>query len=60
MTCTVWTDDDPVCDELTVKEGTDPPAPGHVLLHTIEAPDWVAVMTRYHELMGWEPYKPMT
>jgi hypothetical protein len=25
----------------------------------VEADDWTAAMTRYHEHMGWEPYVPM-
>lgn len=29
------------------------------LIWRIEAADWDEAMTRYHELQGWEPYKPM-
>jgi hypothetical protein len=31
----------------------------HIKLREIEAPTWTACMTKHHELMGWEPYKPM-
>ena len=30
----------------------------HKLLHTIVGKDWNDCMTKYHELMGWEPYVP--
>lgn len=36
------------------------PSPDWELLHTVEAPDWNSAMTKHHELMGFEPYKPMT
>ena len=29
-----------------------------VLIKTIEGEDWNDCMTKYHEFMGWEPYKP--
>jgi hypothetical protein len=29
-----------------------------VLLRTIEGDDWNDCMTKHHELMGFEPYKP--
>lgn len=32
---------------------------GSVLVWTVDAPDWVTAMRRYHEYQGWEPYKPM-
>lgn len=28
------------------------------LLHTFEADDWTCAMTKYHELMEFEPYVP--
>ena len=31
-----------------------------VLIRRIEGPDWNDCMTKHHELMGWEPYKPFT
>ena len=27
-------------------------------LHRFEAENWTAAMTKYHELMGFEPYRP--
>jgi hypothetical protein len=29
------------------------------LIRTIEGEDWNDCMKKHHELMGWEPYKPM-
>jgi hypothetical protein len=29
------------------------------LLHRFEAKTWEEAMTIHHELMGWEPYKPI-
>jgi hypothetical protein len=29
------------------------------LIRTIEGEDWDDCMKKHHELMGWEPYKPM-
>lgn len=31
-----------------------------VLIRRIEGVDWNDCMTKHHELMGWEPYKPFT
>ena len=28
------------------------------LIKKIKGADWNDCMTKYHELMGWEPYKP--
>lgn len=30
-----------------------------LLLRTIEGVDWNDCMKQHHELMGWEPYKPI-
>ena len=34
-------------------------APNAELLWAVEADTWDEAMSRYHEFMGWEPYKPM-
>lgn len=34
-------------------------SPSAKLLHTFEADGWEEAMTKYHELMQWEPYKPL-
>lgn len=39
-------------DRLTLLEDDS------VLIKTIEGEDWNDCMTKYHEFMGWEPYKP--
>lgn len=33
--------------------------PGAKLIHVIEAKTWNEAMTKYHEVMCWEPYVPM-
>lgn len=34
-------------------------SPNAKLLHTVRAKTWEEAMTIHHQLMGWEPYKPM-
>jgi hypothetical protein len=53
--------------DSTLIEGKGPPpryttADPHYcpdLIWTIEATSWEDAMRRYHELQGWEPYKPL-
>lgn len=33
--------------------------PDAICVGTIEADSWDEAMTKYHELMDWEPYVPM-
>jgi len=33
--------------------------PQATLVYSCEADSWIEAMTKYHEAMGWEPYKPM-
>lgn len=33
--------------------------PDAEFIGNIEADSWEEAMTKYHEFMGWEPYKPM-
>lgn len=30
----------------------------HKLIRKFKAKTWLEAMTKHHELMGWEPYKP--
>lgn len=32
--------------------------PGDIALFSIRGTSWTEVMTAYHEIQGWEPYKP--
>lgn len=50
------------CDSITaVVEGdTEMLEDDAVLIRRIEGADWNDCMTKHHELMGWEPYKPFT
>ena len=33
--------------------------PEHIALYSFKAESWTEAMTIYHEIQGWEPYKPM-
>jgi hypothetical protein len=33
--------------------------PGDIALFSIRGKTWNEVMAAYHEIQGWEPYKPM-
>ncbi len=58
MICTAWGENG-IADLLT--EGTTCPMwqEGTELIHLIFAHTWEEAVTIYHDLQGWEPYKPM-
>lgn len=59
----VWEDTEAITcapvEKIREEKATGLIAPDAKLLHTIEASTWNEAMIQYHELMGWEPYKPM-
>lgn len=54
-------------DSVTLVAGTDPPRgvngrelePGAVLIHRFKAASPDEAMAKFHEFMGYEPYRPM-